>query len=306
MSTTTVAARVANGTGCLQLQGETTATLDEASLASFRAELQRLVRDASVERVVVHGSPGRFLAGVDVELFRECLRTGQIAKILAFTRAAHRVLAALANSPKPIVAWIDGPAYGGGMELALACHRIVAGPKAKFCLPETGLGIYPGMGGTQRLPRRIGVGLAKWMIYTGAIVPVDHALAFGLVDVKTGMGATQADALAALEPERDVPACDPRFLQLAEYFSQHSVDGLLDQTRPLPTDAAVVRAIVQLRAAAPRALRLAEMVIDRGVAMPLREGIEEEYARLTEVFSTTDAQIGLAAVGQAKPKFTGA
>jgi enoyl-CoA hydratase/carnithine racemase len=269
------------------------------------AEFQSLVRDASIERLVMHGSPGRFVAGVDLGFFIECLKTGQTARILAFTRAAHRVLAALANSPKAVVAWVDGPAYGGGLELALACHRIVAGPKAKFCLPETGLGIYPGMGGTQRLPRRIGVGLAKWMIYTGAIVPVDHAWAFGLADAKAGADATAADALAALNSEREAPPCDPRFLQLAEYFSQHSVDQLLDLTRPLPAEPSVVRAIVQLRAAAPRALRLAEAAIDRGIALPLREGIEQEYARLAEVFSTTDAQIGLASVGQAKPKFTG-
>ena len=252
MSTTSVTVRVEGKLGCLQWGGEAAATtLDEPSLARLLDAVQGLVRDPRVERLLVGGSAGRFVTGVDVGFFLDCLDTGRVDRILAFTRAAHHVLNTLARSPKPVVAWVNGPAYGGGLELALACHRIVAGPKAKFCLPETGLGIYPGMGGTQRLPRRIGVGLAKWMIYTGAIVPADHASRFGLVDAEALADASASEAIAALDQPRDVLACEPRFRLLAEFFSRHTVDMLLDPTRSLPTEPSVVRAVVQMRAAAP-------------------------------------------------------
>jgi enoyl-CoA hydratase/3-hydroxyacyl-CoA dehydrogenase len=191
------------------------------------------------------------------------------------------------------------------LELALACHRIVTGPKAKFCFPETGLGIYPGMGGTQRLPRRIGVGLAKWMIYTGAIVPADHAARFGLADAATTANALPPDAVAALERAGEIPTYESRDRLLAELFSRNKVADLLDPARPLPTEPWAVRAIVQLRAAAPCALRLAEAAIDQGISLPLSAGIEEEFSRLSNVFSTTDARLGLAALGQTKPRFTG-
>ena len=237
--------------GCLHLTGDAAATtLDEPSLSSLLDAVSGLVMDSRVERLVLCGSPGRFITGADVEFFQDCLEAGQVDRILAFTPCmANHVLNVLAASPKPVIAWVDGPAYGGGLELALACHRIIAGPKAKFCLPETGLGIYPGMGGTQRLPLRIGLGLAKWMIYTGAIVPADHAIGFGLIDAQSGADATVADALATLDSPRNVRQCEPRFRLLADWFSQHNVDMLLDPATSLPAEPSLVRAVVQMRSA---------------------------------------------------------
>ena len=73
-------------------------------------------------------------------------------------------------------------ALGGGVELALACHAIVATPKASLAFPETGIGIYPGLGGTQRTPRRIGTGLAKWLVLSGQTLGAEEARAIGLID----------------------------------------------------------------------------------------------------------------------------
>ncbi|HEY2837566.1 MAG TPA: enoyl-CoA hydratase/isomerase family protein, partial [Pirellulales bacterium] len=153
------------GIGQIELgPDEDNATFDEPSLLALRNGFEALAADPGVERIVLCGRRERFVSGVDVSFFIQSLTTGQVDRIISFTYSAHSILNIIARCPKPVVAWIDGPAFGAGLELALACHRIVAGPKARFCLPETGLGIYPGMGGTQRLPRKIGVGLAKWMI----------------------------------------------------------------------------------------------------------------------------------------------
>jgi enoyl-CoA hydratase/3-hydroxyacyl-CoA dehydrogenase len=264
-----------------------------------------LLHDARVTRIILRGAPERFASGVDVGFVLGCLKAQQRAEIDQFTQISHLTLHHISRAAKPVIAWIDAPAFGGGLELALACDFIVAGPKAKFAMPETSLGIYPGMGGTQRLPRRIGLGLAKWMIYTGSIVPADHAWQIGLVDGIYPAGATIYDVLAALDATAPRPPLEPRFLNLIELFTSRPVSELCDSSRPAPSDAQSVRALVQTRSAAPHALRLAELVIDRGIVLPLEAGIEEELAHLWEVFDTNDAILGLSSLGKARPKFTG-
>jgi len=278
--------------------------LAEDSLSLVHAGVCHLAEDARVAQIVIFCPPGHFVSGVDVGIFQSRLIENAVNRILEFTQIAHSSLFSISRCPKSVTAFVDGPAFGGGLELALACHRIVAGPKAKFCFPETGLGIYPGMGGTQRLPRRVGVGLAKWMIYTGSIVPAEHALQLGLIDAVSSASNVE-EALSALDWAAPRLTLEPRFRQLAEMFATRNVDDFLDASAPMPTDAPSVRALVQTRSAAPQALRLAERVIDRGITLPLEQGIQIELAHLAAVFATNDARTGLNAVGKPRPKFSG-
>ena len=94
----------------------------------------------------------------------------------------HKLMNYMESIEKPIIAAINGFALGGGNELAMACDIRIASEKAKFAQPEAGLGITPGFGGTQRLPRLVGTGVAKEMIYTGRIVKADEALRIGLIN----------------------------------------------------------------------------------------------------------------------------
>jgi len=302
-----VAAVLQQGIGLLDFVAEQDdASIDELSLVMLRKGFDALLDDHQVTRIVLYGSSNRFISGVDTQFMLGRLQSGDRAGLDQFIQTAHVSLNNLARSSKPVIAWIDGPAYGGGLELALACDRIIAGPKAKFAMPETSLGIYPGMGGTQRLPRRIGLGLAKWMLYTGAIVPVEHAWQIGLIDSISPAGATVEEALATLDSPVARPALEPRFANLIELFTSRTVSALVDPTGPAPGDAQSVRALVQTRSAAPVALRLAEQVIDRGITLPLEAGLAEELAHLWEVFETSDAILGLSSLGKARPKFTGA
>src|SRR6185436_12184612 len=86
------------------------------------------------------------------------------------------------QSPFPFIAQVNGFALGGGTELALACDFIYASDKARFGQPEVGLGLVPGFGGTQRLARRVGVGRARELVYTGAVIDAERARAIGLVN----------------------------------------------------------------------------------------------------------------------------
>ena len=99
-----------------------------------------------------------------------------------FGSLGNKVFLRLENLNKPVIAAIQGFALGGGCEISMACDIRIASEKAKFAQPEAGLGITPGFGGTQRLPRLVGEGKAKELIYTCAIVKADEALSIGLVN----------------------------------------------------------------------------------------------------------------------------
>lgn len=125
--------------------------------------------------VVVTGGDRLFAAGADVTQF-SAERAADIAATF------HRVLDAVAAFPRPTIAAISGYALGGGCELAMACDFRLASEKAVFGQPEILLGIIPGGGGTQRLPRLVGASRAKDIIFTGRQVKADEALAIGLAD----------------------------------------------------------------------------------------------------------------------------
>ncbi len=101
----------------------------------------------------------------------------------AFSEMGHRVCSRLEKAPFPVLAAVNGFALGGGCELALACDFIYASDKAKLGQPEVNLGIIPGFGGTQRLARRVGIGRARELCYTGDTVNAEEALRIGLVNV---------------------------------------------------------------------------------------------------------------------------
>lgn len=149
--------------------------LVEALAATF-AELDA---DSAVDGIVLTGAGDKaFVAGADIGELRD-LKPESAFRVV---RRGQEVMRIIEGTGKPVVAAIGGYALGGGLELALACHLRVAGPKARLGLPEVKLGVIPGYGGTQRLPRLIGRGRALRMILTGDPVGAEEALAAGLVD----------------------------------------------------------------------------------------------------------------------------
>lgn len=131
--------------------------------------------DPSVRCMIIH-SDKNFAAGADIKGMADC--SVAEAKDFSFTPTYDKI----ESLPFPTIAAIEGYALGGGMELALACDIRIAGESAKMGFPETGLGIFPGAGGTIRAPKLIGSGLAKELIFTGAVISSDRALSIGLVN----------------------------------------------------------------------------------------------------------------------------
>lgn len=146
--------------------------------AAFRGLAGEVSERRDVRAVVLYGGPKVFAAGADV---KEMAGWDHLTAIER-TRTLTESFDAVARIPKPVIAAITGYALGGGLELALCADLRVAGDNAKVGLPEILLGIIPGAGGTQRLPRLIGPARAKELIFTGRFVNAQEALAIGLVD----------------------------------------------------------------------------------------------------------------------------
>jgi enoyl-CoA hydratase len=166
------------------------------------ALVSRLAADPAVRVMVVTGSGERaFCAGSDIKEFPQ-VADAVVAKKLGRENAAY---GRVADFPKPTIAALNGVAYGGGLELAVCCDLIVTQAGSRVALPEIKLGVFPGSGGTIRVTRRIGEGRAKDMMFFGEPVPVETALAWGLVDRVVGPGEAVKTALAMAQKLAALP-----------------------------------------------------------------------------------------------------
>lgn len=153
--------------------------LNSETLKELDIIVDDLANDNEVLAVILTGGGDKaFVAGADITEMKE-LNTMEGRK---FGILGNKVFRKLETLEKPVIAAIHGFALGGGCEIAMSCDIRIATTKAKFGQPEVGLGITPGFGGTQRLPRLVGMGMAKQLIYTGDIINAEEALRIGLVN----------------------------------------------------------------------------------------------------------------------------
>jgi enoyl-CoA hydratase len=169
--------------------------LNRETLGEIESFAQRFLADPEQAALIVTGSGGKsFISGADINELAVLDPRGAEE----ISRFGQRVLDLLEQAPKPVIAAINGYAFGGGCELALACHLRLASENAVLGLPEVSLGIIPGYGGTQRLPRLVGPARALELITTGRRIKADEAERIGLVNrvVPLDQLRTEAEALA--------------------------------------------------------------------------------------------------------------
>ncbi|WP_029451059.1 short-chain-enoyl-CoA hydratase [Clostridium algidicarnis] len=153
--------------------------LNSETLKELDTLVDTLENDQEIYSVIITGAGDKaFIAGADITEMKD-LNTMEGR---GFSILGNRVFRRIENLEKPVIAAINGFALGGGCELAMACDIRIATEKAKFGQPEVGLGITPGFGGTQRLARHVGIGMAKEIIFTSRMVKADEALRIGLVN----------------------------------------------------------------------------------------------------------------------------
>jgi enoyl-CoA hydratase len=196
--------------------------LNRALLTELRDRLAEVAEDAEVRAVVLTGAGERaFAAGADIKEMEPM----SVDEARAWGALGHECGRLLETMPKPTIAAVNGFALGGGCELALACDIRYASPNAKLGQPEANIGIIPGWGGTQRLARAVGIGMAKELIYSGRMVDAEEAMRIGLVNA---VFPPEEVLDRALELGRALAAKSPLVLAAAKELANRSLQGDLD------------------------------------------------------------------------------
>jgi enoyl-CoA hydratase/carnithine racemase len=167
-----------DGVEILILKNPPVNALTTALLAELDRHLSEIEADPKLRAVILTGDGQYFSAGADLKE----MATLDLSSAPGVVRRGHALFARLAALRVPVVAAINGLALGGGLELALSADLRVAGDSAKLGAPEVNYGLMPAYGGTQRLPRTVGLSRAKELIFTGAMIPASEALRIGLVN----------------------------------------------------------------------------------------------------------------------------
>jgi enoyl-CoA hydratase len=152
--------------------------LDVETLGELTRAVEELEKDTTIHVGIITGKDKAFIAGADIKQMKD-MNTLQAKE---FAELGHRLIQNIENSRLPFIAAVNGYALGGGCEVMMACDIILASTNAKIGQPEINLGIHPGFGGTQRLPRLVGTTKAKELLLTGDTIDAQEALRIGLVN----------------------------------------------------------------------------------------------------------------------------
>ena len=205
--------------------------LNDLVVAELHQAVRELGADASVRGVILTGAgPKAFVAGADIgDLARQGVIDGRQRAL-----SGQQMLFALERLGKPVLAAVNGFALGGGCELAMACHIRIASENARFGQPEVNLGITPGYGGTQRLPRIVGKGNALYMLLTGEHVGAQDALRMGLVSRVVPLDQLMAEAEKLM---RGIIAKGPVALALTIEAVDRGLETTLEEGMRIEADA---------------------------------------------------------------------
>lgn len=169
--------------------------LNDETVSELREAVKSAMEDKEIRVLVITGSKEIFVAGADLEVLAKADQ--DIAReVVSRVKFLHHEIQ---SGPKPVLAAINGVAAGGGLELAMACDVRIADKNARLGLPEVTLGVMPGAGGTQMLPRLIGIGKALELMLSGTVITADEALALGLIEHIAAEGNALTLALKTAE-----------------------------------------------------------------------------------------------------------
>lgn len=268
----------------LDSPGEKVNKLNEQLIDEFSTLIEHIESDPSVDGIVlVSGKSDNFIAGADIEMFKSRTHARELEEL---SLTGHQILSTLEAYPKPIVAGIHGSCMGGGTELALACHyRIVSDhPSTKIGLPEVKLGLLPGMGGTQRLPRLIGIQKALAYMLTGKNMYSAQARKSGFANETVHQHAIIPAGIAAVNKLISKRLGNPDRRSLPEKLLEGNWIG-----RKLIFSQARKRALRQTRGNYPAPLKIIESV-EYGLKKGMEAGIRNEARLFGELAVTPESR----------------
>ncbi|HJY63699.1 MAG TPA: 3-hydroxyacyl-CoA dehydrogenase/enoyl-CoA hydratase family protein [Ignavibacteria bacterium] len=250
--------------------------------------------DPSIKTIFITGSGKAFVAGADIKFFIDNIKSNSIDNIVKFTEYCQNVYNKIDNSSKKVVSVLNGLTLGGGLELALCADVILSLPGAVLAYPETGIGIYPGLGGTQRTQKKIGKELTKYLVFTGDMLSAADALKVRLIDkiIDVNEMFELFEGVKPVDEDAKLPLSDEKYLNIQNFFS-HYVFGEPGYDAGNESTAALYGKLLgRIKYKAPLAVKTAEKLIDES------KGCSSELEHLSYIFSTEDALIGLSSIGK--------
>lgn len=196
MSEKKITYRVENRIAFVTINNPPMNALDREVTSEILQAFEEIDGDDGIKAVVFSGEGRAFIAGADIRMLQ---KVKDASEGLEVSKLLHSAMNKIEELRKPVIAAIHGFCLGGGLELALACHMRVAGEKAQFGVPEIKLGVFPGAGGTQRIPRVAGKAKALEMILTGEFISAHEALQWGIVNRVVAQDRVLEEARALAE-----------------------------------------------------------------------------------------------------------
>jgi enoyl-CoA hydratase/3-hydroxyacyl-CoA dehydrogenase len=302
---------VKNGVAYLTInRPEAMNALNETVVDQLEKKFNVAEKDESIKAIAIKGAGKAFIAGADINFFVKNIKNNQIENNVAFTRKGHELLRRMETSDKITVAVVDGLSLGGGSELAFACQAIVATDAGSFGFPETGIGIYPGLGGMLRSSKIMGKELSKYYVLTGDKISAKTAYDLGLVTTIVDTAEIEATieklAVTGVSDKYSKKVVPKEYEMYASVFTDENIKKFLQGEGLTEVDPKISDRVNKIMSRkAPLAVRIANELMDAQEKVTIDEGIEMELGRLAEIFSSDDALLGLTAKPGTPLTYTG-
>jgi enoyl-CoA hydratase/3-hydroxyacyl-CoA dehydrogenase len=272
-----------------------------------------------IKAIILEGSGKAFVAGADVKYFVDKIKEDSFQEIYDFTAHGHEVLSKIENSSKITIALTTGLTLGGGLELALACDYRIGTNKTQMRFPETNIGIYPGLGGTQRTVRICGIEIARYAVLAGNFLNAETANAFGLITHLVDQNyvtKTISDILIGGKPNNKFKYQPLDFenrnvIFAKKFYSDDNIKQILDGNKPKDIQGIdenmMLRQMKSISYTAPIALEIAANLLEiaNSEDTSLTDGLSKELLNLERIFSTKDALEGLSSLIEGRrPSYT--
>lgn len=272
-----------------------------------------------IKAIILEGSGKAFVAGADVKFFVDKIKEDSFQEIYDFTAYGHEVLSKLENSSKVTIALTTGLTLGGGLELALACDYRIGTNKTQMRFPETNIGIYPGLGGTQRTVKICGVEVARYAVLAGNFLNAETANAFGLITHLVDQNyvtKTISEIVIGGKPNnkfrhQPIDFENKNVIFAKKFYSDYNIKQILDGNKPQDIQGIdenmMLRQMKSISYTAPIALEIAADLLEiaNSENTSLTDGLSQELSNLERIFSTKDALEGLSSLIEGRrPSYT--
>ena len=283
--------------------------LNEEVVRQLGTVLDDLNSREEISTIVLEGAGKAFVAGADVKYFVDKIREDSIKDIYDFTSYGHEVLNKLEKSQKTTIALTTGLALGGGLELALSCDYRIGTRRSQFRFPETSIGIFPGLGGTQRTPRICGIEASRYAVLAGNFLDSKVASALGIITHlidSAAINETVVTLSKAGKPQNKYP-CQPKNIEhpiskfATEFYKNENMEEIMSGKIPKNfngDEKLASRQIKSLGFTAPIALGIANELLNQAIETgdDLDAGLNKELSNLNTIFESEDALEGLSAL----------